>query len=64
MPFNSAEISQLGKYGLDAYMRNKPIDQIGTERPLLRKLMGMKKPFTGGKQYVVEQLRVRYDYTA
>jgi len=61
MPFTSAEIQQAGKAALDFYMKNKPIDQVGTERPLLKKLMATKKPFPGGKQYIVEQLRKSYD---
>lgn len=60
MPFTSQEISDAGKIGLDFFLRNNPIDQIGTERPLLKKLMGMSKEFPGGKQYVTEQLRKSY----
>ena len=57
MPFTSEEISTAGKTSLDFYMKNKPVDQVNTERPLLKKLMAGKKAFPGAKQYVVEQLR-------
>lgn len=60
MPFSSQEITDAGKIGLDLYMRNKPIDQIGVERPFLKKLNAGKKTAPGAKQYIVEQLRVRY----
>lgn len=61
MPFTSTEIQNAGKAALDFYVKNKPIDQIGTERPLLKRLMADKKSFPGGKQYIVEQLRKSYD---
>ncbi len=61
MPFTAAQIQQAGKAALDFYMKNKPIDQVGTDRPLLKKLMAGKKSFPGGKQYIVEQLRKSYD---
>lgn len=62
MPFNSAEIAQLGYSSLNNYMRNEPIDQVAVERPLLRGILSRgAKPFPGGKQYVVEQIRTKYD---
>ncbi len=61
MPFTASQIQAAGKAALDFYVKNKPIDQVGTERPLLRKLMAGKRPFPGGKQYIVEQLRKSYD---
>ena len=41
-------------------MRNEPIDQIDVERPLYKKLSAKKTSAPGAKQYIVEQLRVRY----
>lgn len=61
MPFTSQEIIDAGKIGLDFYLRNKPVDQVAIERPLLSKLMGKKKSAPGAKQYIVEQLRKSYD---
>lgn len=61
MPFSTAELAHLGKVSLDAFMRNNPIDQIATERPWLKCLMKNKSSFAGGKQFCVEQLRVKYD---
>jgi hypothetical protein len=60
VPFTSQEIIDAGKIGLDFYLKNTPIDQIAVERPVLKYLMGKKTPAPGAKQYVVEQLRVRY----
>lgn len=61
MPFTSTEISNAGIAALDFYLKNNPIDNVATERPLLRKLMETKKLFPGAKQYVVEQIRFTYN---
>ena len=61
MAFTSDELTQLGYIALDHYLRNKPIDEIARERPLLSKLMSKKKTFPGGKQYITEQVRYKYD---
>lgn len=61
MPVNAAMLGRAAKSSLDYYLKNKPIDQIGTERPLLAALMKKKKSFPGAKQYVVEQIRKSYD---
>lgn len=60
MPFTSQEIQDAGKIGLDYYLKNSPIDQVAVERPLLKFLMENKKSAPGAKQYIVEQLRYRY----
>lgn len=60
MPFTSQELNRAGKIGLDFFMANDPIDNVAVERPWLRKLMTKRRPFPGGKQYIVEQLRYRY----
>jgi len=61
MAFSPGELTQLGYIALDHYLRNKPIDEIARERPLLAKLMKGKKTFPGGKQYISEQVRYKYD---
>jgi hypothetical protein len=61
MAFTSNELTQLGYVALDHYLRNKPIDEIARERPLLSKLMAKKKSFPGGKQFITEQVRFQYD---
>jgi hypothetical protein len=61
MPFSAQEILEAGKIGLDFYLKNKPVDQIGIERPLLKALMGKKQSAPGAKQYITEQLRKSYD---
>lgn len=60
MPFTSQEIVDAGKIGLDFYLKNDPIDQVAVERPLLKYLTGKKASAPGAKQYIVEQLRYRY----
>lgn len=60
MPFTTQEITDAGKIGIDFYLRNNPIDQIAVERPLLKALSAKKKSAPGAKQYIVEQLRARY----
>jgi hypothetical protein len=61
MPFNTEQLAYAGKHAIDYFLKNDPIDQINTERPLLAKLMGMKQDYAGGLQYVVEQLRKSND---
>ena len=61
MPFTAQEISTAGYASLDFYLKNDPIDQVKTERPLLKELLKGKKPFPGAKQYVVAQLRYTYN---
>lgn len=61
MPISNADLTALGKVSLDEYMRNTPVDQIGVEHPLLKKLMAKRKNFLGAKQNVVVQIRKAYD---
>lgn len=60
MAFTALEIQDAGKVGLDWYVRNNPIDQVAVERPLLKAMQGAKQTAPGAKQYIVEQLRYRY----
>lgn len=60
MAFSAQELQDAGKIALDFYMKKSPIDQVAVERPFMKALMGKKKSFPGGKQYIVEQLRYRY----
>lgn len=61
MAFNAEQLAYGGRAAIDYYLKNDPIDQVNTARPLLKKLMEGKKPYAGGKQYVVEQLREAND---
>jgi hypothetical protein len=60
MPFTAQEIADAGKIGLDLYLKNDPIDQIAIERPLYKAMNSRKTSAPGAKQYIVEQLRYRY----
>ena len=57
----AADITQLGYVALQNYLKNKPIDQVAVQRPLLKKLMCGKKTWGGGKENIVEQIRTGYD---
>jgi hypothetical protein len=61
MPFNTEQLAYAGKAAIDFFLKNDPIDQINTERPLIKKLMAGKQNYVGGLQYVVEQLRYAND---
>lgn len=60
MPFTTTEIQNGGKAVLDFHIKNKPIDQIQTDRPWVKQLMKTARTFPGAKQYVTEQLRKTY----
>lgn len=60
MPISNTDLQELAKVSLDEYLRNLPVDQIATERPLLKKLMAGRKTFLGAKQNVVENIRKSY----
>lgn len=61
MPVTPAQLQEASKSSLDLYMKNKPVDQIATERPLLKRLQAKKRTFPGAKEYVVEQIRKSYN---
>lgn len=60
MPFTVNQLAEATKVGLDYHVKNKPIDQISVDRPVLSALNARKKDFPGAKEYVTEQLRARY----
>src|SRR5580698_2686605 len=61
MPFTSEQLAYAGNAAINYFLRNDPIDQVNVARPLIKKLMEGKKEYTGGLQYVVEQLRYQND---
>jgi co-chaperonin GroES (HSP10) len=61
MPFNSEQLAYAGRAAIDFFLKNDPIDNVNTERPLFKKLVAGKQEYAGGKQYVVEQLRKSND---
>ena len=61
MAFNAEQLAYGGRAAIDYYLKNDPIDQVNTARPLLKKLMEGKKAYAGGLQYVTEQLRESND---
>ncbi len=61
MPFTTEQLAYAGKAAIDYFLKNDPIDQYNIAHPLLNKFMGSKKDYSGGLQYVVEQLRYQND---
>lgn len=61
MPFNAEQLAYGGRAAIDFYLKNDPIDQVNTAHPLFDKLVSNRKPYGGGKQYVVEQIRESND---
>lgn len=61
MPISAGDLAIVTVAALDDYMRNRPVDQIGTERPLIKKLMGGRKKLMPARQYAVEAVRKSYD---
>ena len=61
MPFNAEQLAFAGKAAIDFFLKNDPIDQVNTARPLFDKLVGNRKEYTGGLQFVVEQIRESND---
>jgi len=57
VPFTTEQLQSGGKAAIDYFLRNDPVDQVNTARPLIAMLMKGKKEYAGGLQYVVEQLR-------
>ncbi len=61
MPFTTEQLAYAGQAAINYFLKNDPVDQINVNRPLIKKLMEGKKPYVGGLQYVVEQLRYSND---
>ena len=61
MPFNAEQLSYAGRAAIDFFLKNDPIDQVNTARPLFDKLVGERKDWTGSLQFVVEQIRESND---
>ena len=61
MPISAPDLATVTVAALDNYMRNRPVDQIGTERPLIKKLMNGRKKLMPARQYSVSQVRETYN---
>lgn len=48
MPLNAAEIAKIGKVAITSYGKNKPVDQVNVDRPLLDVLLPKAKNIEGG----------------
>jgi len=60
MPISGPDLATVTVAALDDYMRNKPVDQIGTERPLIKKLMAGRKNLMPARQFSVATVRETY----
>lgn len=61
MPFNAEQLAYGGRAAIDFFLKNDPVDQVNTERPLFKALVAKKKPYGGALQFVTEQLRESND---
>ncbi|MCY4430288.1 MAG: phage major capsid protein [Rhodospirillales bacterium] len=61
MPASPAHIAVVGKYSLEYYQKNPPVDQIQTSRPWIDRLRQNKMAFPGGKENIVVQILTDYD---
>ena len=61
MPISAGDLATVSVAALDDYMRNRPVDQIGTERPFIKKLMAGRKKLMPARQYSVETIRTAYN---
>lgn len=48
MPLSAPEIAKIGKVAITHYGKNKPVDQVNTDRPLLDALIPKAKDIVGG----------------
>lgn len=60
MPISGGDLATVTVAALDNYMRNRPVDQIGTERPFIKKLMAGRKGLMPARQFSVETVREGY----
>lgn len=60
MPISAPDLATVTVAALDNYMRNRPVDQIGTDRPLIKWLMSKKKTLLPARQFSVENVREGY----
>jgi hypothetical protein len=60
-PFNEEQLTYAANHVIDHYLRNKPVDQVNVDRPLITELVKGKKNWGGGLQFVVENLRFSND---
>jgi hypothetical protein len=61
MPISAGDLAIVTVAALDDYMRNRPVDQIGTDRPFIKKLMAGRKTLMPARQYSVEPVRTAYN---
>jgi hypothetical protein len=61
MSFNSEQLAYAGNAAINYFLKNDPIDNYNINRPWIKKLMADKKEWSGGLQYVVEQIRFAND---
>lgn len=60
MPFTAQELANIANAVLDFHMRGPAKSQIIQDRPLYNDLMGGKKTFPGGKDYITEPVKGVY----
>lgn len=61
MPFNAAQIDEIGHYAIDDFAKNDPIDQINANRPFFSWLVANKKEEPAVGQFYSENIYVTND---
>lgn len=60
MPISAPDLAMVTVAALDDFMRNRPVDQIGTERPFIKKLMAGRNKLMPARQFSVANVREGY----
>lgn len=64
MPFTAQELENIANAALDFHLdRGRVFSQTIQNKPLLRKMMAMSKPFPGGKDYLTQRVKGEYSTT-
>lgn len=56
MPLNALEIERISKVAIDFNRKNRPVDQVNVDRPLLDLLLPKAKDIVGGKEYITTNI--------
>lgn len=61
MAFNAEQLAYGGNAAINFFLKNDPVDNYNVARPLIKRLIAEKQEYSGGLQYVVQQLRYQND---
>lgn len=61
MPMTPEQFANGANRQLEVYSREKPVDQIGQDKPLMQWLVSRRKDAPGGNEYFNEKVHIAYD---